>query len=57
MIGLMKRIEKWFDMRIAYFLYNGNKQHRYQQYLNNKYLDAKTCDKHLKEEEKYSIPL
>ena len=39
MIGLLKSIEKWLDVRLAYFLFNGNKQQRYQQYLNKKYLE------------------
>ena len=34
---LLKKLDKWFDVHIAYFLYNGNKQHRYYDYMKNKY--------------------
>jgi len=57
MIGLLKGIEKWFDLQLAYFLFNGNKQHRYQQYLNNKYMHSKTADKNDDQSKKYRIPV
>lgn len=31
------KLEKWFDIYIAYFLYNGNKQERYYDYMKKKY--------------------
>ena len=34
---LLKHLDKWFDVHIAYFLYNGNKQHLYYEYMKNKY--------------------
>ena len=34
---MLQRLEKWFDIYIAYFLYNGNKTHRYYEYMRNKY--------------------
>ena len=34
---LLKKIEKWYDIYIVYFLYNGNKQNRYYDYLRKKY--------------------
>lgn len=34
---IFKHIEFIFDYYIAYFLYNGNKIHRYEQYMKNKY--------------------
>jgi hypothetical protein len=34
---LLKKLDKWFDIYIAYFLYNGNKQERYYDYMKNKY--------------------
>lgn len=37
MSNFLKKLEKWFDIHIVYFLYNGNKQHRYYDYLRNKY--------------------
>ncbi len=37
MTQLLSKIEKWFDIYIAYFLYNGNKTHRYYEYMRNKY--------------------
>jgi hypothetical protein len=33
----MVKLEKWFDIYIAYFLFNGNKQQTYYQYMRNKY--------------------
>lgn len=32
-----KKIEKWFDIYVVYFLYNGNKGGRYYEYLRKKY--------------------
>ena len=57
MVSLLKSIEKWLDMRLAYFLFNGNKQQRYQQYLNNKYLESEHSDRYVHESAKYSIPV
>jgi len=37
MKNLLKKIEKWYDINIVYFLFNGNKTHRYFEYLKNKY--------------------
>lgn len=37
MMKIFKRIEFIFDYYIAYFLYNGNKRYRYEQYMKNKY--------------------
>lgn len=34
---VMLKLEKWFDIHIAYFLYNGNKQQNYYRYMRNKY--------------------
>ena len=34
---MLQKLEKWFDIYIAYFLYNGNKQKRYYDYMKNKY--------------------
>lgn len=34
---IFKHIEFIFDYYIAYFLCNGNKIHRYEQYMKNKY--------------------
>ena len=34
---VMVKLEKWFDIHIAYFLYNGNKTHKYYGYMRNKY--------------------
>ena len=34
---LLKKLDKWFDIYVAYFLYNGNKQERYYEYMKNKY--------------------
>ena len=34
---VMVKMEKWFDIYIAYFLFNGNKQQTYYQYMRNKY--------------------
>lgn len=34
---LLKRIEKWFDIHIAYFLYNDRKRYKYYEYINKKY--------------------
>jgi hypothetical protein len=34
---LLKNIEKWFDIYIAYFLYNDKKKHKYYEYINKKY--------------------
>jgi hypothetical protein len=37
MKGVMVKLEKWFDIYIAYFLFNGNKQQNYYEYLRGKY--------------------
>ena len=34
---MLRKLEKWFDIYIAYFLYNGNKIDRYYEYMRNKY--------------------
>lgn len=34
---LLKKLEWWFDIYIAYFLYNGRKKHHYYNYINKKY--------------------
>jgi hypothetical protein len=34
---ILKKIEKWYDIYIVYFLFNGNKQNRYYDYLRKKY--------------------
>jgi hypothetical protein len=34
---LLKRIEFWCDIHLVYFLYNGNKTHKYYQMLENKW--------------------
>lgn len=34
---IMKKIEWIFDYYFAYFLFNGNKQDRYNDYMNKKY--------------------
>jgi hypothetical protein len=57
MIGLLKSIEKWLDLRLAYFLFNGNKQQRYQQYLNKKYLESTPSDTSVQESASYCIPI
>jgi hypothetical protein len=57
MIGLLKSIEKWLDVRLAYFLFNGNKQQRYQQYLNKKYLETATADTSVQESLNYCVPI
>ena len=33
----MKRLEWLFDYYVAYFLYNGNKRDRYNQYMTQKW--------------------
>ena len=37
MKGIMLKLEKWFDIYIAYFLFNGNKRESYYDYLRGKY--------------------
>jgi hypothetical protein len=37
MNSIFKRIEFIWDYYFAYFLYNGNKRHRYEQHIENKY--------------------
>ena len=37
MKGVMVKLEKWFDIYIAYFLYNGGKQNNYYDYMRSKY--------------------
>ena len=34
---LLKKLEWWFDIYIAYFLYNDRKKHHYYNYINQKY--------------------
>lgn len=34
---LLKKLEWWFDIYIAYFLYSDTKKHRYYNYINQKY--------------------
>lgn len=34
---ILKKIEKWFELKISWFLVNGNKQERHTQYLEKKY--------------------
>ena len=34
---LLKKLEWWFDIYIAYFLYNDRKKHHYYNYINKKY--------------------
>ncbi len=57
MIGLLKSIEKWLDVRLAYFLFNGNKQQRYHQYLNKKYMESTASDASVQESLNYCIPI
>lgn len=37
MNNFLKKLEKWYDIHIVYFLYNGHKRQRYYQYLRHKY--------------------
>lgn len=37
MKNVLKKLEWCFDFYIAYFLYNGNKRHRYQEYMEKKW--------------------
>ena len=37
MKNLLKKIEKWYDLNVVYFLFKGNKTYRYHAYLKNKY--------------------
>ena len=37
MKGVIVKLQKWFDIYIAYFLFNGNKRENYYQYLRRKY--------------------
>jgi len=34
---LLKKLDWWFDINIAYYFYNGNKMHRYYEYLERKW--------------------
>jgi hypothetical protein len=34
---ILTKLDWWFDCYIAYFMYNGNKQHRYYKYINEKW--------------------
>jgi len=34
---LLRKIELWIDIYLVYFLYNGNKIHRYYEYLEKKW--------------------
>jgi hypothetical protein len=36
---LLKKIEKWVDIHLVYFLYNHKKLPRYYEYLRKKYPD------------------
>lgn len=49
---LLNKLGWWFDYYIAYFLYNGNKRHRYHKHMNDKYPDKKFGGT-LKDLEKY----
>lgn len=37
MNNFLKKLEKWYDINVVYFLFNGNKRHRYYEYLRHKY--------------------
>jgi hypothetical protein len=37
MKNLLEKIELWFDIHVVYFLFNGNKQNRYYDYLRKKW--------------------
>ncbi len=39
MKNFLTKLDKWFDIYIVWFLYNGNKQNRYYEYLKNKWGD------------------
>lgn len=34
---VFRKLEWWFDYHIAYFLYNGNKRAKYNQYMEQKW--------------------
>jgi len=34
---MLRKFDRWFDIYIAYFLYNGNKTDKYYEYMRNKY--------------------
>ena len=34
---LLKKLDWWFDINIAYYFYNGNKIYRYHEYLDRKW--------------------
>ena len=34
---IFKKLDWWFDYYIVYFLYNGNKRHKYDDYIRNKW--------------------
>jgi hypothetical protein len=34
---ILKKIEWLFDYYVAYMMYNGNKRHKYYEYMNNKW--------------------
>ena len=36
-----KKLEFWFDLYFVYFLYNGNKTHKYYEYMNKKWGNEK----------------
>lgn len=39
MKNFLTKLDKWFDIYIVWFLYNGNKKNRYYGYLKNKWGD------------------
>jgi hypothetical protein len=38
---ILKKIEWWFDYYIAWMFYNGNKTHRYFEYMDKKWGNKK----------------
>lgn len=36
---IFKKLDWWFDYYIAYFLYNGNKREKYNEYIKKKWSD------------------
>jgi hypothetical protein len=49
---LLNKLGWWFDYYFAYFLYNGNKRHRYQNHMREKYPNKK-FENSLQDLEKY----
>lgn len=39
---VLRKLDWWFDYYIAYFLYNGNKHHRYIEYMEKKWKNGNT---------------